>query len=83
MGCKDGESTPVEGVMGRGWVYLLKPQGPQVKGPQRTVCLFPSQGVPVSVPKAGRKASALSVPTWQEEGLPAQQTSGLNQLVAE
>lgn len=75
MGCKDGEGTLGEGIMGRGQVHLLKAQGPQVKGPQPTACLFPSQEVPVSVPKAGTKASALSVPMWQKEGLPAQQTS--------
>lgn len=44
--------------MGKGWVYLLE----EAPHPLPMTCLSSYKGIPVSVPKAGTKASALSVP---------------------
>lgn len=40
-GLEGGEGTAGEEVVGRGWVYLLEPQGPWVKGLPPTAYLSP------------------------------------------
>lgn len=76
-----GKSIPGEGIMGRGWHAPWNHRGQRSRAPQPMAHFFPLKGVPIH--KAGREASALSDPRWQKEGPPAQQTSRLNQSVAE